>query len=192
MINKVDIPEGRYGDWRVQRFEISEEDEKFQRLLASFNPHRSPRIATAGTYTKLVHKGAVVMSDTPVEMDDHIEAVRNASGHCLVGGLGLGMVVSAMLEKDDVEKVTVVEIFQEVIKLTGETLKAKYGDRLEVIQDDVLEWESPKGSSYGVVWMDIWNDICSDNSEDMGILAEQYVPISRWFGNWSEDQMEEW
>jgi hypothetical protein len=60
-----------------------------------------------------------IMSDTPSEIHEHDEAIENAHGRVLITGLGLGVLVSALLAKPEVEHITVVEIDRDVIGLTG-------------------------------------------------------------------------
>jgi len=184
---RVDVPAGESGDWRVDRFEITEQEEAFQRLRCAINSQRPTRVAPAGVYTRLSRNGTVVMTDTPDELTDHRLAIYKANGHCLVGGLGLGMVASLMLAKDEVEKVTIIELSEDVIKLVGSHLETHHGSRLELIQADVLAWKPPKGAFYDVVWMDIWDNICEDNLAEMGTLNRRYARKSGWKGCWQQE-----
>ena len=93
MLEKVSIPEGKSGIWSVQKFVISDEEAKFDRMRASF---RDGRYARAGTYTRLMRGGVLVMSDTTDEMRDHRDPVMRASGSVLINGLGLGMVLAQL------------------------------------------------------------------------------------------------
>jgi len=183
---KVSIPEGKSGVWTVSKFTVSEQDAKFDALRSMFSSSRG-RYTPAGTYTALHRGSTLVMSDTPDEMRDHRAAIRVATGHCLVFGLGIGMVVKAMLDKPEVTKVTVVELSPDVITLTAPTLKAQYGDRLEVVQANGLEWKPPKGVRYGCVWADIWDTLTSDNLPEMTKFNRRYGRLSDWHGNWGEE-----
>ena len=108
-------------------------------------------------------------------------------GNVLVNGLGLGIYAQAVLEKPDVQKATVIEIAPEVIELVGTHLLDKYGDRLEIIQADALEWRPPPRTRYDVVWHDIWDDICRDNLAAMKTLHRRYGRRCDWQGSWSRD-----
>jgi len=178
---KVDVPEGISGNWKVERFEVTEEDEKFQRLRALFS---AGRYVPAGHYTRLTHNNHVVMSDTPDEISDVMSAVWNAKGNVLINGLGLGIVTNAILQKPEVEHVTVIEISLDVIALVAEHYKTRFGNRLEVILADAFEWKPPKGKWYNAVWHDIWNDICSDNLAEMHKLHRKYGRRADWQGSW--------
>lgn len=188
---KVDVPEGQSGNWKVERFEITEDDAKLQNTMAQFSFTQRGRFIKPGIYTSLLRGGTPVMSDTPAEIRDHLGAIQHASGHCLVNGLGLGMVVQAMLERLQsfsdqlaVEKVTVIEKSEDVIKLVAGHYAKKYGDRIEIINADAFEYKPPKGIRYGAVWHDIWDVICPDNKEQMSKLHRKYGRRADWQSSW--------
>lgn len=196
---KVDLPEGESGDWKVERFTVSEKDEKWGRMRAMVSGSSAGRFVPAGTYTALKRRGEMIMSDTPDEIRDHREPIREAkrlgSTVHLVNGLGLGMVTAAMLE-NGAEKVIAVERSEDVIALVAPTLQRRYGDRFEVRQADALEYRPPVGERYGVVWHDIWDNICSDNLPEMHKLHRRYGRRCEWQGSWAraqcEDQLRQW
>jgi hypothetical protein len=187
---KVNIPEGESGPWKVSRFEVTAEAAAIERARAMFSFSSRGRGVPEGTYTRLTRNGNTIMSDTPDEIRDHREAIRRASGHCLVNGLGLGMVASAMLAKPEVEHVTVIELSEDVIKLVGTHLQERFGDRLTIIQADAYEYKPPKGEKYDVVWHDIWDDLCTDNLEGMHKLHRKYGRRAVWQGSWSRELCE--
>lgn len=178
MIEKVTIPEGEIGVAKVQRFTVV--DDELARVRALFS---HGRYCPAGTYTKLLVRGRLVMSDTPDEMLDHRLPVQFAKGHCLVMGLGLGMVVTAMAKKPEVEKITVIEIEKDVIDLVGPHMPEK----AEIIHADALTWEPPKGVRYGVVWHDIWASMCADQIPERARLKRRYGRRCEWQGDWGRE-----
>lgn len=183
---KVDVPEGRSGPWVVERFTVSDTDSQW-----SFITGRG-RGVPAGDYTKLKRDGSfdVTMSDTPDEYSDHREAIRMASGHVLLNGLGLGCVLQCMAEKPEVTKITVIERSEDVIALVAPHYQAKYGDKIEIIQADALEYKPPKGVRYGVVWHDIWDNMCEDNLPQMHTLHRKYGRRADWQGSWGRSLIE--
>ncbi len=124
-----------------------------------------------------------------METADLWEPVRHATGHCLVTGLGLGIVVNAMLLKPGVERVTVLEIDPDIIGLVGSHYRAKFGDRLELIEADALTWKPPRGARYAAVWHDIWPAICADYLPEIRTLKVRYARRCDWQGVWAEDEM---
>jgi hypothetical protein len=177
----VTLPEGRKGDWAVERFEVSKRDADFNNVRSLFSGDRPIQ---PGTYTRLTYRGSVIMSDTPMERCDHIWPVIHSHGHCLVNGLGIGMVTNAMLLRKEVTKVTVVEISPDVIALVAPHYQSLYGDRFEVVNEDAFTYK-PIGK-YGMVWHDIWADICTDNLEEMTKLKRKYGRRTDLQGCWCE------
>ena len=183
----VDIPEGESGEWRVKKYSVTPEEECYQSLRCLFNPQRPARVVPAGDYTMLSHNGVCVMSDTPDEIQDHIIPIMRAKGHCLVAGLGLGLVVSAMLDNPKVDKVTVLELSEDVIDLVGVHMDTIYGERLEIIHTDAMTWKPPKDAYYEVAWFDIWNHIDEENLSDMATIQRRYARKSEWKDCWQQN-----
>jgi hypothetical protein len=176
LIDKVDVPEGKKGNWTVERFTLD----------------RSPiydalkgRSIAPGTYTRLMRGGSVVMSDTPAEQRDHIGFAIKARGHVLINGLGIGMCLGAALKKPEVTKATVVEIDPDVIELVGPHYMKD--PRVEIINASAFDYEPPKGVRYGAVWHDIWDDICTDNLPEMHKLHRKYGRRADWQGSWGRE-----
>lgn len=186
LLRKVDVPEGTSGEWAVERFTISKKDAEWYNMRSLFasGPNRP---VSPGTYTRLTRLGDVVMSDTPAELADHRGPIRMAHGHCLVNGLGLGVVVRALLDHPDVARVTVVEIDPDVMALVAPHYQARYGDRLEIVRANALTYVPSKGARFGVVWHDIWPTICADNLDEMKLLHRRYGRRCDWQGSWGRD-----
>lgn len=183
LIEKVTIPEGRRGPWSVERFTIDKHGAMMERIHALSSGRGATR---EGTYTRLVHaQRGVVMSDTHDEMRDHYGAVLNATGHVLLNGLGIGMVLGAILKKPEVKNVTVVEIDADVIALVG----PHYDDpRVTIVNASAFDYQPPKNIRYGAVWHDIWDNICADNLPEMTRLKRKYGRRADWQGCWAEWQ----
>ena len=179
MIEKVSVPEGKSGHWRVERFK----HEGFAAMLSAIKDRH--RACEEGEYTRLMRGGTLVMSDTPAEMRDHYEPVRRARGHVLIQGLGLGMVLQAVLKKPEVERVTVVELSEDVGALVWPTYASD--SRAELVIADAMTWKPPKGAHYGAVWHDIWDDLCSDNLSAMKTLTRRYARKCDWQGCWGRE-----
>ena len=187
---KVDLPDMTRGKWEIDHFTIDAETAKKTRLrgLIGMWGGGGLRYVPEGHYTRLRHDGTTVMTDTPDEISDQLEPIHRAAGFCLVNGLGLGMVASAMLEKPEVLAVWVVEIDRDLIEMVGPIYKEKYGDKLVLIHADALEFKPPRNTRntrFGVVWHDIWNDICEDNRDDISRLHRKYGRCCDWQGSWS-------
>ena len=170
------IPEGQSGPWKIERFTVSLEDSKWDRLSGH------GRGCPPGTYTRLVDTrrsfDAVMMSDTPDEMRDHAEAYFQAQklgGRALVHGLGLGMVTQALLSLENIEHVDCVELDPDVIALVSPAFQEEIdAGRLTIHQGDCFTKEWPKEARWSVVWSDIWRDLCTDNLDQMAILRRRF------------------
>lgn len=178
------IPDGVSGDWCVETFSVTEDDVKLHNMRAACNA--SHDYLNAGIYKRLMRGSSVVMTDTPYEYQLHREPIHKATGAVLINGLGLGVVLQAILDKPEVKEATVIEISEDVIKLVGPTFEND--SRVTIICADALTWEPPKGKRYNVVWHDIWNDICADNLDEMIPLHRRYGRRCDWQGSWSRDE----
>lgn len=192
---KVDLRLGKSGDVELREIVVSEADARFDALRSVIGGHG--RCVPAGVYTGLYRRGSLWMSDTPSEIRDHLGAIleaRRRGGVVLMSGLGLGMAAAAMLAPRDpktpaaherkVERVVVVEIDADVIRLVGEQLEDRFGARIEIIEEDIWRWKPPSGSRYSVVWHDIWPNLCVDNLAEMGRLHRRFARRSDWQGSW--------
>lgn len=180
---KVDVPEGISGDWRIERFVVSEEDAKWTQLRAVVTRGRD-RPVPAGTYTRLMCGGTVVMSDTVAEVEDHLFFIAEAKGRVLINGLGLGMVLNATLNHGNVEHATVVEVSPDVIALVGDHYARKFPDQVTIVNADARKWKPPRGVHYGHVWHDIWPTRCADDNRERANLRARYRKFCDWQGCW--------
>lgn len=180
LLKQVEIPEGECGVYKIERFTVT--GKEFQRPQDGY--------VLPGTYTRLMRGNTIVMSDTSDEMADHYRFVKAANGDVLVAGLGIGMVLYNLLEKQTVLHVDVLELSEEVISLVGPWFMERYPARVSIIHANALEYAPPKGTRYDFAWFDIWDGICSDNLEDMKKLHRKYARIALEKGSWARDRCE--
>lgn len=179
ILERVQLPEAVRGEWRIERFKTDMTD--FGSLF------RGRAVPLGEEFTRLMRGSTLVMSDTPAEMRDHFEPVFQARGSCLLNGLGIGMVLKAILKKPDITDVTVVELSQDVIDMVA----PYYTDsRVEFVCSDAMDYQPPKGKRYQMVWHDIWDYICSDNLPEMHKLHRKYGRRTDWQGSWCRWQCE--
>jgi hypothetical protein len=173
----VNWPEESRGSWHIRRFTV-EMDLPLLRLM------RDGRGTLPGRYTMLRHDSrGVVMSDTMAEIGDHREVYRRARGRVLLHGLGLGCILQAVLSKESVAHVDVVEIDPDVIALVGRHFA---GDpRVTIHHGDCLTHRWPKQARWDAVWHDIWDNICEDNLPQMRLLMRRFRSRCGWQGCWS-------
>lgn len=196
-LRQVDVPEGKSGDWEIVYFKVNKADAQFHNLRASMHP--GDRFIQEGVYTKLTLQGSiVVVSDTPAEIRDFSKPVRVArqsyrseSRHVLTNGLGLGIILQAILDDPTIEHLTVIEKSADVIALVAHHWKTRYGNRLTIVHADAFDWKPPKKERYCVVWHDIWNNITSDNLPEMHRLHRKYGRRCDWQGSWCRFECEQ-
>lgn len=176
----VFVPDGTSGDWAVETFTVSDSE------ATSANINQLPFYhIKAGTYKRLRQNKTVVMSNVPFEKKTNLQFFQKAKGNVLINGLGLGMVLSAILTKKEVTSVTVVEISKDVIDLVAPSFL--HDKRVKIIHADSLTFVPPKGIIYDAVWHDIWPDVCKDNLEDMKRLHRKYGRRAKWQASWSRE-----
>lgn len=189
LVPPVRLTPGCCGDYAIERFTVSPEQESIERVRAMFSFTSQGRYVPAGTYSRLVGPHRTIwMSDTPNERRDQLPAIYAAKGDCLIGGLGLGITAQAFLQKPEVTTVTVVEIEPAIIVLVGWPLEAVYWPRLQILWGDFLTWKPPRSAHYGAVWCDIWPALSSDNLPAMARLNRRYAQKADWVGCWGQEE----
>lgn len=149
------------GNFKLSHFEIGEND--FYARIRCGIP--------CGKYVRLTHGGSVVMSDTPMEKRTNINFVYKAHGNVLIGGLGIGMILLAIQDKEEVKHITVVEKHSEVIELVKEQLPLN--SKVEIVNADVFDYIPL--FKYNTIYMDIWNYINTDvYKNEMKPLISRY------------------
>ena len=166
-------PNGKKGVAQIDRFVIGEKEENFT-LMRQAMGNRGAHIPQ-GTYVRLGINGSVMMSNTPTELRESELPVARAHGRVLIAGLGLGVMLHPILAKEEVEHVTLVEISKDVIDLVQPSLQEHIdAGRLTIICADFREWVPKRGTRYQCVWIDIWQDICSDQLPLAKALTKKY------------------
>ena len=183
---RVSVPEGCAGDWRVSRFVIEKETPG----VLHYAFHGRP--IAPGTYTRLTRGEDVWMSDTPAEVRNHLEPIYYAKyapegARILINGLGLGVVLQAVLRNPNVAHIDVVEKAREVIDLVGPHYCTD--PRVEIHHADAYEISWPKGYGWYMAWHDIWKDVSTDNLEGMGKLHRKYGKRVSWQSSWQRHEL---
>ncbi len=155
-------------DFSVSIMEV----EKPSGLAKMMNPEYSGQKEQSVVILKDIRKNEVVMSDSWMEQHTNINFIRNANGHVLIAGLGLGMILLAIQDKPEVESITVVEINQSVIDLVLPILQKHLNGKITVICSDIHTFIPEK--KFDVIYCDIWNDISGDNWDEMILLTKKF------------------
>ena len=149
----VNIPTGTSGNWEVANYTNTTTDKQWQIYLQMKGKSDS-------SYKVLLKNNCPmpVMQDSHGEYREHQWLWDNATGDVLIGGLGLGMVNSALMANPNVTSVTIVENSQDVIDLVWDDCAKD--NTFTLVTADIETWTPPSGTTYDVGWFDTW---VSDN-----------------------------
>ncbi len=133
-----------------------------------------------------------VMTDTPVEYEDHADLFAHAHGRVLLHGLGLGCAVSALLADPAVEHVDVVEANADVIALVAPYFA---GYPVAIHHASCVDKAWPDDVRWNYVWHDIWTHVSEANLDDetaehgisYGRLAQLFAGRADRQGAWAFD-----
>ncbi len=194
------------GGFAIKHNVLDEEFVKHEKLMSSinFSGYLETCDLEPGIYVTL-HKSyskndgddrcALVMSDTPMERRTNRAFVDVAKGDVLIAGLGIGMVLPPLLNKDSVQSVTVVELEGDIIKMVEPAfrpLAKKSGKTLTIVEASIFDWTLPKGAMWDTIYFDIWSDICGDNWSEMKTLNRKFsrrLNDGGWKGAWRKADM---
>lgn len=185
ILGQIDVPDGVSRDWRVETFEITPDAAKLANVRAMWRPLE---YVESGVYKRLMRGNTVVMSNTPMEIRTNYPIIKHATGDVLINGLGLGMVLTALLKKGGVRSITVIERSSDVLALVGPTFTSD--PRVKLIEADALKFQPLPRERWDAVWHDIWDYICGDNLGDMRALHRKYGRRSDWQGSWCRAECE--
>lgn len=143
------------------------EGRELDALSKLMNPEYAGQLDQTICVLRDMEKREIVMSDSWMEQETNIGMVRQAKGHVLIAGLGMGMIVLAMQELEEVESITVVEIDQEIIDFITPNLDLY--DKVKIVCSDIHDFVPDR--QYDTVYCDIWNDISGANFEEMEELT---------------------
>lgn len=140
----------------------------------------------AEKYTRLLIGGSLWMTDAEFECFTSAPIVSRMEGDVLIGGLGLGLILPAVLQRKSVKSVLVVERSADVISAVAPFYKSK---KLRIVMGDVFTFE-PDGK-YDCIYLDVWQNVPNeDDAKDIARLKKRYAKYLRaggWIKAWCED-----
>jgi len=184
---KSKIPEGQSGDWRIEKFEITESEANLSNVRAIYAGYGSRRIIP-GKHTRLMRGDQLVMSDTFAEIRDHMDLYLNAEGHILLAGLGLGVAAKMAVAQGEVKSLTIIENSVDVIKLVAAHLKLKPAPHIFLA--DIFTWKPHERfaelgiKQFDYAWFDIWDDFNEDFIAEKQKLYRRYGRWAKVKANW--------
>ena len=192
------VPEGRISDVAVEHFEVSPSDSRMTALRGGRNYVSPGRYAALRRGDGLSRE--TLMSDTPYERGSNTAIVQSATGRILIAGYGLGMILTAILKKPDVQQVVVVEKDAKVLALVDPSIRrfvgAQNAMKLLVLEDDIFDARANLGGPFDCIYFDIWGNVSTDALTDMTALTRKYRALKRskdsfmdcWDREWLRDR----
>lgn len=136
--------------------------------------------------------GLCWMSVEPFEINSFEKIVQEAHGNVLLFGLGLGYLPYMLSQKDDVNKITVIDIDDEIIRIFQENILYQFEnkDKIEIVKASAMDYlKSCDLNAYDYINIDIWKSI-----HDMLPYYLQALSIARkypfvQFSYWLESEL---
>ncbi len=187
------VPTGKAGAAEVTHFTVSEFDSRMTML------NRNPSINSvpAGRYARLTVRGQIQMTDTRMERRTNSAVIRESHGDVLIAGLGLGMILTAILPKPEVTAVTVVEREPDVIALIEPPLRKKLkgsSRKLTVVRADIFDYKPTQ--KFDTIYFDIWPEISCDNLPQIAKLHNRFKSklrrgegLTPWMNSWMAEYL---
>jgi hypothetical protein len=155
------IPEGAAG-----KFQVEDEIDIDQQFI----------------YQQLLLGDTPIADNHPDHLDRHKHFLKAARGRVLISGLGLGDSLHQVLQKEEVEIVTVVEKHQEVIDLVTPAFSDELASgRVTFVQGDIFQFYVGEGE-YDVIYHAIWNDKKGISASDRTALEKRFADRCDWHG----------
>ena len=163
------LPAQEKGIAKLTQVEFDEKENFLFNLRAS-RDHWMFRMRT-GKYIRLHVGGRLMMSDTPMERISNKTFIDCANGRVLIAGLGIGLIIHNILEKQSITEIIVIEKYQDVIDLVSPYFN---DTRLKIICADIFDWKPAKGEKFDTIYFDIWPDITTENLKQIKALHNRF------------------
>ena len=131
-------------------------------------------------FPAILENGIEWMTITPNEVETMREPIAKCRGRVLTLGLGLGYFAFHASQKEEVERVVVVERSRDVIEIFKTYLLPQFpnADKIEIVEADAFQYmeeKMPRGN-FDYVFADLWHD-ASDGLE-MYRKLKKYEPLA--------------
>ena len=133
-------------------------------------------------YQELLLGDTTIADNHPDHLDRHQHFLKAAKGNVLISGLGLGDSLHQVLQNADVEAVTVVEQYQEVIDLVSPAFAEELASgRVTLVQGDIFHFYVGEGE-YDIIYHAIWNEKKDISTKDRAALEARFAGRCEWHG----------
>ncbi|GAA4065601.1 hypothetical protein [Amphibacillus indicireducens] len=177
---KIKIPSLKIGqsELKYEKYQAYE-GFVFNDIVQQANGRQIPQVGFFSTefeFPAILENDRIWMTITPNEIETMKEPVDRAFGKVLTFGLGLGYYPFMVSEKDNVERVTIVESNQDVIDLFKTYILPQFTHRekINIIKADVFEYAETQlaKQNYDYIFTDLWHDV--SDGIDLYLKMKQY------------------
>ena len=194
------LPEAKSNRIHLSHFEI-DRDQQHDMLIAAMRGDEYAMTRTDRKYTRLIvnvaepgkaAKWKLMMTDTDMERVTNERFVKAAHGDVLIAGLGIGMVVHALLAPRpadrEIKSITVVEKYQAVIDAVRASLPAD----VRIICADIDTMVAPPSWLFDTIYFDIWPNRSSENIPHINALhkrGRKWLRNGGWMSSWYHSEL---
>ncbi len=179
--------------FEIRLFDISPREALKHRLSAILTGHGLGNLHDLFPGPQVVlfdrQAGRALMETGTHEQRTNAAAIIRARGNVLILGLGVAMVPVALAHKPEVERITVVEIEPEIIRLVGGQLGEDPTHR--ILEGDAFTWTPAPGELFDFIYADLWPAPDGPNNySEIERLRVHYAPFLAHGGRfmaWCED-----
>ncbi|HSH80023.1 MAG TPA: hypothetical protein VLA19_15975 [Herpetosiphonaceae bacterium] len=162
------------GEWRLRLMQMTRDSGEWEYHAGRGYP--IPEGRYIGLFHGQIRASTIWMSDVPLEvwmMWDAIKVLRDPGcRRVLITGLGLGIIVKHALLQPHIQRVDVVELSDDVLRL----IRPHYRDRrLHVHCGDALTIELGPRRTWDLIYHDFWQSITAANLVTMHTVMERYA-----------------
>ena len=112
------------------------------------------------SYLALTYKDEIWMSITPNEINTMKPYIDQASGDVLVLGLGLGYYPFMVSQKENVKKITIVELDQNIIDIFNNHLLPLFPhkEKIKIVKGEAVSYLRKDTAHHNYVFADLWHN----------------------------------
>ena len=192
---KLCVPEAEIGNVKL-KYAQYEKGEIFQYDMPEFCKRLV--VPKLGFFTKQIRFPSIYEGDMPwvsvcpSEINSMKADIEKAEGNVLVLGLGLGYYTYMTARKENVKKVTVVEINEKIADIFCKHILPlmECKDKIQIVLSDAIEYTNQiKDGEYDFVYADIWEGAVDGAKPYKAIKSNENRLKNTHFAYWIEPQI---
>ena len=143
----------------------------------------------------LIQSNLIMMSSDDIELKEIEKVAQTASGRCLIGGLGLGLLPIEIARYHSATSIEIIENDMEVIRLVAERVyKESHEIPIKITYADITKWTPPSGKVYDWVYCDWWMEPTKEAYDELTSFLGRmenlgHIKKSTYVDGWMLDRM---